>query len=231
MQSFKDLYLSSTPITETYLNRFIAGQETTNDGRTKNTPLLEIKNLMVDALKEIFKQCDQTGKFSLPLTPRNVFGVDENGENNYNEVARYIVISVIEFLNDQYGDYGKNGFDSMFNKIFTTPIKTNKGTKYLRIHKDAIYKRTYKQVHELFEEANYQLPLTYKQREKFKQIYRNAYYSLIEGVIAYKKNEPATTNYGKHIIVQKSDMQVALKMINENKLNYNNQFNDTIIKD
>lgn len=230
MQSFKDLYLSSTPITDTYLNRLIAGQETTDDGRTKNTPLLEIKNLMVVALKELFKQFDQTGKFSTPLTPRSVFGVDENGENNYNEVARFIVINVIEFLNDQYGDYGENGFESMFNKIFTTPIKTSQGTKYLRIHNDAIYKRTARQVRELFEEANYQLPLTYKQREKFKQIYRNAYYNLIEGVIAYKKNEPATTNYGKHIVVQKSDMQVALNMIKENKLNYNNQFDNTITK-
>lgn len=240
MLEFKDLYLSTTPITDTFLNRKINGQEVTSDGKTKNTPLLEIKNLMVIAVKRTFAELEKTGKFSVKLMPSTVFGEYQDGKRKYDEVARFIVEDVIEFLNDQYGSYGKNGFESMFNKIFSTPLTVDGKKQYLRVYDDAIFKRTNKKVFNLMEQANYTIPLTDNQREAFKKIYRDAYYNLIEGTILLKNNEPILKK-GEHIIVKKSDLQNAHFLIKnhinlqkdnflENKNNFLENKNSEIIQ-
>ena len=90
MPKFNDLYLSTTPISNTFLPFAIAGQNVTEDGKTHNTPLLEIKNLMVDAVKTLFAELEETGKFNCKLMPSTVFGKYDNGTNKYNEVGRFI---------------------------------------------------------------------------------------------------------------------------------------------
>lgn len=223
MPQFKDLYLSKDPISSTYLNRVINGQNVTSDGRTHNTPTLEIKNQMVTAVKRTFLELEKTGKVPKNLVPSKVFGFNDNHENNYNEVARFIVEYVIEFLNDQYGSYKNNKFENMFDAIFSQPVNTDLGKRYLRIDPYAIFNRTHDKVCALFRQANFQLPFTALQREKFKQIYRDAYYDLIEGTIAMRNNQPVVKN-GKHIIESPSELQVALKMIKNNSKFYSSDF-------
>lgn len=223
MPQFRDLYLSDKPISSTYLDRVINGQNVTADGRTQNTPTLEIKNQMVTAVKRTFLELEKTGKVPKNLVPSKVFGFNSNNENNYNEVARFIVEFVIEFLNDQYGSYKNDKFENMFDAIFSQPVNTDLGKRYLRIDPYAIYKRTNNKVRALFEQVNYQLPFSEMQRQKFKQIYRDAYYDLIEGVIAMRNNQPVVRN-GKHIIESPSELQIALRMIKNNSKFYAQDF-------
>lgn len=220
MPRFNDLYLSKESISSTYLPFPIAGQKVTEDGRTKNTPLLEVKNLMVDTIRTTFAELEATGKFNCRLMPSTVFGKYENGTNKYDEVGRFISRDVIDFLNDQYGEYKTRGFENMFNILFYTPIKIDGEVGYLRIFSkgkdNVIYKRTHDKIIQLFEQANYKIPFTGSQREQFKAIFRDAYFSLIEGVIS-KQNGHALTNNGEHIIEKKSDLQIALAMIRKNQ--------------
>lgn len=204
---FDDIYFSDEPISSTYLNRVIKGQNSTPDGKTQNTPLWEIKNLMVTAIKKTFWELEQTGKVPKNLVPSKVFGFNEHGENNYNEIARDIVI-MIDNLNDNYGSYKNSKFENMFNKIFSKPVVVDNKERYLRIVPNAIYNRTNQKVRKLFEEANYKLPLDIRQREKFKQIYIDAYINLIEGKVEFRN--------GKRVIVKESDLQIALNTIEKN---------------
>lgn len=230
MPQFKDLYLSNKPISSTYLDRIIKGQEIV-DNKTRNTPLLEIKNQMVTAIKRTFLELEKTGKVPANLVPSKVFGINYNGESNYNEVARFIVELVIEFLNGQYGSYKINKFEGLFDAIFSRPVNTDAGPRYLRIDPYAIYNRTHSKVCALFREANYQLPFNASQREKFKQVYRDAYYDLIEGKIAMRNNQPVVRNT-RHIIEYPSELQLASKMIKNNEKFYSNDFgtNHTLSK-
>lgn len=221
MPKFNDLYLSTTPISNTFLPFAIAGQNVTEDGKTHNTPLLEIKNLMVDAVKTLFAELEETGKFNCKLMPSTVFGKYDNGTNKYNEVGRFISQDVIDFLNDQYGEYKWAGFENMFDELFRKQLKFGDQYAYLRVFsrgkENAIYKRTRAKVLKLFEQANYQIPLIDDERDEFKKIFRDAYFDLIEGIIKKETGHPVSNYDGLHIIEKPSDMQIALQMIRNNE--------------